>query len=128
MNLSNIGILGIHTGCVSVISKLHPTSTGPHCISLAELVKHVGLVFPEHPGRGDHPSGAAADHVTAGVSVSAARTIDPTGVISIDPPRVTSPATVAEELEHRSMRPMDDGGIQFKPELPQLTDAIITID
>ena len=53
-------------------------------------------------------------------SVSAARAVDPTGITSL--------ATVAAELARRSVRPMDDGGVRFEPELPQLADAVITID
>jgi len=48
-------------------SEPHPTSTGPHRISLFKLVNYAGLVLLEFCGPGDCPSGIAADHVTAGI-------------------------------------------------------------
>ena len=53
-------------------------------------------------------------------TVSAARSLDPTGLVAM--------ATVAAELARRSARPDDDGGLRFEPELHQIMDAVINIE
>lgn len=89
-----------YMGCVCFIFRPYPTSAGACCMSQAKFIHYSGLVFLKYTGPRHHPSGAAADHVIAGVCFHCASCR-------------TNSSNIPE-------CPLDVGGVQFEPELPQV--------